>query len=131
MFNVCPGCGEYRADKVIDHAGSYAVCPCCGYQHKFLQLPLFILTGASGVGKTTTCLALAAKTTEVVVMESDILWRAEFNQPIPTTASIVRCGCGCARISRKLANLLCYAVLECLLSLKDAPSGGTSQSCTT
>ena len=81
MFNVCPNCGEYRADKIILPEGAYAVCPSCKYQHKFSRLPLFVLTGASGVGKTATCLALAAKTKDVVVMESDILWRDEFNQP--------------------------------------------------
>jgi len=80
MFNVCPNCGEYRVDKIIVPDGPYAVCPHCEYQHKFVRLPLFVLTGASGVGKTATCLALAAKTTNFVVMESDILWRKEFNQ---------------------------------------------------
>ena len=81
MFNVCPNCGEYRADKIIVPQGAYAVCPDCGFEHEFIRLPLFILTGASGVGKTTTCLALAAQAKEFVVMESDILWRDEFNQP--------------------------------------------------
>lgn len=81
MFNVCPNCGEYRADKIILAEGPYAVCPNCGFQHRFIRLPLFILTGASGAGKTTACLALAAKAKEFVVMESDILWREEFNQP--------------------------------------------------
>ena len=81
MFNVCPNCGEYRVDKIIVPEGPYAVCPSCKYQHKFLRLPLFVLTGASGVGKTATCLALAAKAKDVVVMESDILWQQEFNQP--------------------------------------------------
>ena len=81
MFNVCPNCGEYRADKIIVPEGAYAVCPSCEYHHKFLRLPLFVLTGASGVGKTATCLALADKAQDFVVMESDILWRDEFNQP--------------------------------------------------
>lgn len=81
MFNVCPGCGEYRADKEIDSTGSYAICPVCAYRYKFTRLPLFILTGASGSGKTSASLALSAKFKEVVVIESDILWRDEFNQP--------------------------------------------------
>lgn len=81
MFNVCSNCGEYRADKLIVPEGTYAVCPICEYKHKFIRLPLFVLTGASGVGKTTTCLALAAEVKDFVVMESDILWRDEFNQP--------------------------------------------------
>jgi broad-specificity NMP kinase len=81
MFNVCPGCGEYRADKEIDSAGSFAVCPVCAHRHKFARLPLFILTGASGAGKSAASLALSVKFKDVVVMESDILWRDEFNQP--------------------------------------------------
>jgi adenylate kinase family enzyme len=81
MFSVCPNCGEYRADKVIAPDGAYAICPNCAFRCKFLRLPLFILTGASGVGKSTVCLGLAAKMKTVVVMESDILWRAEFDQP--------------------------------------------------
>jgi len=81
MFNVCPGCGEYDVDKIIVPEGPYAVCPRCEYQHKFIRLPLFVLSGASGVGKTATCLALAAGTRPFVVMESDILWRDEYNHP--------------------------------------------------
>jgi broad-specificity NMP kinase len=81
MFNVCPQCGFLDAAKVILPEGPYAVCTDCNYQHKFVRLPLFVLTGASGVGKTTTCLALAARTTDLVAMESDILWSDEFDQP--------------------------------------------------
>ena len=81
MFNVCPNCGELRADKIILPDGPYAVCPHCEHQHKFLRLPLFVITGASGGGKSSTCLALAAKTKDFVVMDSDILWRSEFDQP--------------------------------------------------
>ena len=81
MFNVCPNCGELRPDKIILPDGPYAVCPRCEHQHKFLRLPLFVITGASGVGKSTTCLSLTAKTKDFVVMDSDILWRSEFNQP--------------------------------------------------
>lgn len=82
MFNVCPNCKEYCPDKTIAPGGVYAVCPNCRHRHKFIRSPLFILTGASGVGKSTVCLELVARLREeVVVMESDILWRAEFDQP--------------------------------------------------
>lgn len=81
MFNICANCGEYHPDKIIVSSGSYAVCPNCGFKHKFIQLPLFILSGASGTGKSTVSLALADKMKEVVVMESDILWRRELEQP--------------------------------------------------
>jgi len=81
MFNVCPNCGDYRADRTIEPEGMYAICPNCGFRHKFLRLPLFILTGASGVGKSTVCLKLAARMKDVVVMDSDILSHSEFDRP--------------------------------------------------
>jgi 2-phosphoglycerate kinase len=81
MFNVCPSCGDYRADRGIEPEGVYAKCANCGFRHKFLRLPLFILTGASGVGKSNVCLKLAARIKDVVVMESDILPHSEFDQP--------------------------------------------------
>ncbi|HUS16292.1 MAG TPA: nucleoside kinase [Chloroflexia bacterium] len=81
MFNVCPACGEYRADKMIDPSGPFAVCPACGYAHRFLRLPLFVVQGASGTGKTTLCLALAAAQTACVALDCDILWRPEFDTP--------------------------------------------------
>jgi hypothetical protein len=81
MFNVCPGCGEYRADKTVDPTGAYAVCPLCGHRQPFLRLPLLIVSGASGTGKSTVCLALLGRLTNVVLLECDLLWRAEFDRP--------------------------------------------------
>jgi AAA domain-containing protein len=81
MFNVCPNCVEYRPDKTIVPEGGYAICPNCHFRIKFIRLPLFILTGASGVGKSAVCFELAAKMNDAVVMESGILWRREFDQP--------------------------------------------------
>ncbi len=81
MFNVCPGCGQYTVEKEIDPSGPYAICPRCGHAHRFVRLPLFVVSGASGTGKTTVCLALPALLPECVVLESDILWRPEFNTP--------------------------------------------------
>ena len=76
MFNVCPQCGEYSDKKAIDALGPFAICPSCGYAHLFVQLPLFILSGASGSGKTTIGLELVTALRECVTMESDILWGA-------------------------------------------------------
>ena len=45
------------------------------------KLPLFIVSGASGVGKTTMCEILFRRETKYIVMESDILWKEEFNTP--------------------------------------------------
>jgi rRNA maturation protein Nop10 len=81
MFEVCPACGLYSVEKTIAPAGPLAICPHCGHAQPFLRLPLFIVTGASGAGKTTACLALVGQLPECVVLDSDILWDARFNTP--------------------------------------------------
>lgn len=81
MFNVCIGCGAYRADKQIEVAGgveAVAVCPECGQRHSFLRQPLFVLTGASGAGKTAVSHQLTRQIREAVVLEADILWSDAF-----------------------------------------------------
>jgi hypothetical protein len=50
MINVCHSCGEYRADKRIESEGPYAICPECGYRYPFQQLPMLLVSGASGTG---------------------------------------------------------------------------------
>ena len=74
MFSVCPQCGEYCVEKMIDPTGPFAICPFCHYAHPFLQQPLFIITGPSGAGKSTVCLELVSLMQECVVLETDILW---------------------------------------------------------
>jgi adenylylsulfate kinase-like enzyme len=75
VFNICPRCGEYSVEKTIDSSGPFAICPFCQYAHPFLQQPLFILTGASGAGKSAICLQLVPLLREeCVVLEADILW---------------------------------------------------------
>src|SRR5512143_1426572 len=81
MINVCLQCGAYRADKVVDPRGPVAICPECGYQHTFVRLPLLVVSGASGAGKSTVCNMLVGRTKNVVVLDADILWRPEFNSP--------------------------------------------------
>ena len=81
MMNVCFQCGMYHADKIIDPTGPFAVCPECGFKHPFRQLPLLIVSGASGAGKSTVCQHLTGQVTQAVLLDSDILWRPEFNSP--------------------------------------------------
>ena len=45
------------------------------------KFPLFIVSGASGVGKSTMCEILFKKETDYIVLESDILWQEVFNTP--------------------------------------------------
>jgi hypothetical protein len=81
MMNICYQCGIYRADKIIDPDGPVAACPECGHRHRFAQLPLLIVSGASGAGKSTVCQILLGRLSQVVILDSDILWRSEFNLP--------------------------------------------------
>jgi adenylate kinase family enzyme len=81
MLNVCYQCGKYRADKIINLEGPYAVCPECGHPHPFLHLPLWVVSGASGSGKSTICSQLIGQLDQFVVLESDILWQESFNHP--------------------------------------------------
>lgn len=81
MLNTCPHCGAYRVDKSIDPAGPSAICPDCGHAEPFRQLPLLLIGGPSGAGKTAVLRALIGRIDEAVLLESDILWRSPFNTP--------------------------------------------------
>jgi hypothetical protein len=81
VFYVCPGCGAYTPEKRVDPAGPYAVCPECGYAQPFLRLPLFVITGASGAGKTAACLGVVGRLRGCVALETDILWGPEWDTP--------------------------------------------------
>src|SRR5690348_7966956 len=72
----------YSVEKEIDPTGPFAICPHCGHRQRFVRLPLFVITGASGAGKTAVCLDLVARLrSECVVLESDVLWGPEFDTP--------------------------------------------------
>lgn len=45
------------------------------------KLPLFIVTGASCVGKSTACQVLFQNEKDYIVMESDLLWNNIYNTP--------------------------------------------------
>ena len=81
MFNVCINCGVYSVEKIIEPEGPFAVCQYCGYKHQFLQLPLFVITGASGSGKTRAYLELPRKTAQYTFIECDIFWGPHFDKP--------------------------------------------------
>src|SRR5262245_24271348 len=61
MTNICFQCGIYRADKIIDPDGPFAICPECGNRRHFERLPLLIVSGASGSGKSTVCQILLGR----------------------------------------------------------------------
>lgn len=72
MIDICPNCGNYDYDKTV--ADNAITCPKCGHSWDFLKLPLFIVTGASGVGKSTTVQALQKLSRDFVCLESDMIY---------------------------------------------------------
>jgi hypothetical protein len=88
MFDVRPDCGAYSPEKSVipddrDLGGiaAFAICPQCNHRFRFLRMPLFLVSGASGTGKTTVSEMLQARLPECVVLDCDILWREEFDTP--------------------------------------------------
>ena len=81
MLNICANCGAYHADKRIEPDGPYAVCPACGSRERFRRLPLLVVGGASGTGKSVLCRELTGRVDEAVLLDGDILWRPEFATP--------------------------------------------------
>ena len=101
MLNVCANCGHYHVDKTVtEPAGvaevsepdgricsqrgmrhALATCPQCGHSHPFLRLPLLLVGGASAAGKTAILQELTGQFTAAVLLESDLLWLEEFEDP--------------------------------------------------
>ena len=71
MLEICSKCGNHEWDKEVD--GNTIKSPKCGYNWKFEKLPIYFLTGCSGVGKTTTAIELQKLTDEYVILDVDWL----------------------------------------------------------
>ena len=87
MFGVCWNCGEWALEKEVVECGdrAVAICPDCGHEHPFRYLPVLVVTGASGTGKSTILRELAREaiaggdggpSDRVLPLESDVLWTA-------------------------------------------------------
>lgn len=65
MISICSNCGNHEWDKEV--TGNKIKCPKCGYIWEFKKLPLYILTGCSGIGKTTAAQELQKMTDEIII----------------------------------------------------------------
>jgi len=54
-------------------AGSSLVCDQCGAARRFVRLPLLLIAGAAGTGKSTLCQRLAGTIEGVIVVDADVL----------------------------------------------------------
>lgn len=57
-------------------AGPVGTCASCG--RRWLRLPLFAVSGATGVGKTTATESFASLVPECIRLDGDLLWRHEY-----------------------------------------------------
>lgn len=73
MFTFCPACSATRRDVAVDHDAGTVTCPACGSTRAYDSHPLLVVTGASGVGKTTVYREVVG-TVDAVVVESDLYW---------------------------------------------------------
>lgn len=72
MIGICPQCGNYNWDKTVTE--TEIACPRCGHRWHYRRLPLFILSGCSGVGKTTTAQELLQRQTDLIVLDADLFY---------------------------------------------------------
>lgn len=72
MIAICPMCGNHNWDKEVEE--NKIVCPKCGEKWSFIKKPLFILTGCSGIGKTTTAKEMQRLTTDFVILDADMFY---------------------------------------------------------
>lgn len=72
MIGICQKCGNHKWDKIVDR--NRIKCPRCGNSWEFQKLPLFILTGCSGVGKTTTAQQLQKMRVDFTVLDADMFY---------------------------------------------------------
>lgn len=80
MFERCDRCGADRPQW--QPSGSDALlCPECGQSAPFARVRLLLIGGASGSGKSAILSYLLRRRSSVTLLDSDILWREEFNRP--------------------------------------------------
>ncbi len=70
---VCPNCGA-NALTLAEGCPNSTCCTECGQTTPANILPLFVVTGASGSGKTTVIPELRCRLPECVVFDKDLLW---------------------------------------------------------
>ncbi len=119
MFNVCPGCGEYSDDKDVIPVPPVAICPHCSYGSPFVMLPLFIVTGASGSGKTTAALKLARQIKDVIVLDQDILWNDSFITPDDNYKSFRNTWLRMCKNINQVGDRLCFSAVQYRNNLKN------------
>lgn len=80
VISICPHCGSNRWNKTA--SATHITCPECGHSWPYRQGKLFLLTGCSGVGKTTTGVALTQMQQDFAVLDADLFYLPDDSQII-------------------------------------------------
>lgn len=72
MISMCPRCGSNRWNKTA--TATHITCPECGHIWPYRQGKLYLLSGCSGVGKTTTGVALSQMQKPFTVLDADMFY---------------------------------------------------------
>ncbi len=80
MISICPHCGSNRWNKSA--TATHITCPECGHSWPYRRGPLLLLTGCSGVGKTTTGVALSHMQQDFAVLDADMFYIPDDSQII-------------------------------------------------
>ena len=72
MISICPHCGSNRWNKTA--TATHITCPECGHSWPYRRGPLLLLTGCSGVGKTTTAIRLFGMPKDFAVLDGDMFY---------------------------------------------------------
>ncbi|MBU3812002.1 MAG: hypothetical protein H9893_10165 [Candidatus Niameybacter stercoravium] len=103
MISICPKCHNHDWDKEVKKEDKTVICcPKCRHEWSSKGLPLFILSGCSGVGKTTTAMELLQRKTNFIVLDADYFqfmpsdtledWAAHIERQEEISADIMQCG---------------------------------------
>src|SRR3954447_19653719 len=95
MTIVCHACGAYM-QPFVNIAGQLIRCPQCEHIEPMRILPLFIVTGASGAGKTAVVSELRRLLPDWDIFETDVLhgadWQQQRNRWLRVAPSIAQSG---------------------------------------
>lgn len=72
MISMCPRCGSNRWNKAA--TDTHITCPECGHSWRYRRGPLLLLSGCSGVGKTTTAIELFQQHKDFAVLDGDMFY---------------------------------------------------------
>ena len=72
MISICPHCGSYQWNKIA--TATTITCPDCGNSWPYHQGRLYLLSGCSGVGKTTTLIQLSGMAKDFSVLDADMFY---------------------------------------------------------